>query len=254
MTGPLQGVLCEADGVPLRYRLQPGVRLVERDDGRLQVGLRDGHRLLLPDSPSVRRRLTALSRGSRELPDPLLADLERRGLVRPDPTDVRVTLDGGSPDDAAALVSAGLEPAPDAPVMLLLTRGAEPRRDRSDAPMRSDRPHLYLTQHAGVTRVGPLVDPGRTACLRCLDAHDADTDPGHLQALTAHLEPLGTGDPADWRLALAWGARDLLVLARGGRPVTWSATVDLVGGWAPAVRTWARHPRCGCAWGDALVG
>lgn len=240
--------------MPTRYRLQPGVRLVERDDGRLQVGLRAGHRLVLPDSPSVRRRLTALSRGSRERPDRLVADLEARGLVRADPPDVRVCVDGGTPDDTAALAAAGLEPAAGAPAVLLLTRGAEPRRERSDEPMRRDQPHLFVTQHSGVTRIGPLVEPGRTACVRCLDAHDADTDPGHAQVLTAHLEPLGTGDPADWRLALAWAARDLLLLARGGRPATWSATVELSGASAPVVRDWARHPRCGCAWGDALTG
>ena len=40
-------------------------------------------------------------------------------------------------------------------------------------------------------RFGPTYVPGVTACLRCLDAHDADTDPTHPLLLVAHLDPVG---------------------------------------------------------------
>ena len=52
-------------------------------------------------------------------------------------------------------------------------------------------------------------------------------------------------------LALAWAARDLGRWVEGDRPTTWSASVEL--GEVPRVQSWRRHPRCGCAWGDALA-
>lgn len=44
--------------------------------------------------------------------------------------------------------------------------------------MVEERPHLVVaTDEAGAT-VGPLVQPGETACTRCVDMHHTDRDPG----------------------------------------------------------------------------
>ena len=61
-------------------------------------------------------------------------------------------------------------------------------------------------------------------------------------------------DPLLMQLALAWAVRDLVTYVEGGLPSTWSATVDVRADLTLVRREWTRHPRCGCSWGDALVG
>jgi hypothetical protein len=111
-------------------------------------------------------------------------------------------------------------------------------------------PHLLLTGTGtpGSLRLGPLVEPGTTACLRCVDAAEATRDPRRTLVVEqlAGL-PARPPDPAVVALALAWAAREVATFLAGGRPLTWSGTVDLAGP-APVVRTWQRHPHCGCAW------
>jgi hypothetical protein len=69
---------------------------------------------------------------------------------------------------------------------LLIRHGAVPARD-SAALLSEDRPHLPIAFDAGGATVGPLVEPGRTPCLSCRDAHDRDRDPAwaalHVQLL-----------------------------------------------------------------------
>jgi bacteriocin biosynthesis cyclodehydratase domain-containing protein len=134
----------------------------------------------------------------------------------------------------------------------------EPDRERLDAWTRADRPHLLLRFTEGRAVVGPFVVPGRTACLRCLDAHHADADPAwpllvrQYAAASARDRADGAPEPLDPLLAaqaLAWAARDVTAYADGGRPSTWSATVTL----HPRpdeveTRAWLRHPACACSW------
>ncbi|MDQ6640995.1 MAG: hypothetical protein M3Y66_00670 [Actinomycetota bacterium] len=102
------------------------------------------------------------------------------------------------------------------------------------------------------------MSPGQTACLRCVDAHHADSDPrwpllvAQQAAQTAHPRPDGVPEPVDpvlARLAVAWAARDLASHVAGRQPATWSATL-----WLPAHLadtesvSWLRHPECGCSW------
>ncbi|HET8969568.1 MAG TPA: hypothetical protein VFN19_00800 [Candidatus Nanopelagicales bacterium] len=258
-----------------RVRLRPGVRVSDRTDTTLQVGLHPGRSLVLPDAPDVRAALTLLGHGvePRRL-DPGQRDLLRRltrvGLVDDPDHDVarsratgRAGVEVAAPDGVRTsllrmLAEVGVrEGSRDASstVVVLVTIGAEPRRDTVDELVRADRPHLLLTSVAGRLRVGPFVVPGLTACLRCLDDHATDRDPRHPLVVEQHLEPdpLDRPDPADLQLALAWAARDVTSLIGGDRPVTWSATVDVEPG-GPVTQRWRRHPRCGCAWGDALAG
>jgi hypothetical protein len=256
-------------------RLRPGVRVSRRGDGHLQVGLHPGERAVLPDSDDLRRLLRDLGHGVRatRVPDRLAADLDTlrvRGLVEQcgapgGPTARRHSASVGvSATDtlratavrmlaAAGLQVAGRRSRPD--VLLHVTTGAEPRRDVLDQWVRDDRPHLTLTTLAGRTRLGPFVVPGHTACLRCVDEHLTDRDPRHPLVLEQHHEPdpRDTGRPEDLQFALAWAVRDLTGWVEERRPTTWSATVELGTG-DPTVRSWRRHPRCGCAWGDALAG
>lgn len=138
------------------------------------------------------------------------------------------------------------------------------RATAADELVRRGVPHLLVAPaRRGAVRVGPFVEPGATACRRCLAAAHADLDPAagvvelqHARAAALPLggRPAGTPRPEDptlVALAVAWAARDLLAWIDGTRPSTWSATVVLEHGTAPVVTRWAVHPRCGCSWDEA---
>jgi hypothetical protein len=87
-----------------------------------------------------------------------------------------------------------------------------------------------------------------SACQRCVDAAEAVHDPRRT-LVVEQLAALPTPalDPAVVAIGLAWAAREAAAYVAGARPPTWSGTVDL-GGAEPVVRSWQRHPHCGCAW------
>jgi bacteriocin biosynthesis cyclodehydratase domain-containing protein len=144
----------------------------------------------------------------------------------------------------------------DVPSVWLVVTADEPARGDIDPLVREGAPHL-LVACGSTARVGPFVVPGRTACLRCVDAHLAELDPRRplvVEQVARAAQEAGQTpvDPTLETLALAWAVRDLARYAEGDRPATWSAvvTIDHTG---PAVRQeWERHPHCGCAW-DELV-
>lgn len=134
----------------------------------------------------------------------------------------------------------------------------EPRREEADRWLREGTPHLVLRLTEGDALLGPLVVPGRTACLRCVDAHLTDVDPVWpllvRQYADACARPRDDAlpepcDPVLARLAASWTARDVLTHLEGGSPSTLSTTVrfgpELS---ALETQTWSRHPGCGCTW------
>lgn len=64
---------------------------------------------------------------------------------------------------------------PGSAVVILGAHRVEPRR--AATYMRDDVTHLPLVLDGGRARVGPVVRPGRTACLACLDADRRRDDP-----------------------------------------------------------------------------
>jgi bacteriocin biosynthesis cyclodehydratase domain-containing protein len=134
----------------------------------------------------------------------------------------------------------------------------EPDRALVDVWTRAGTPYLVVRLVEGRAVIGPFVEPGRTACLRCLDAHCTDADPAwpllvqQYSVASSRDRVDGAPEPVDpllASLALAWAARDLASYVDGGRPSTWSATVTL----HPTLsrlesRSWLRHPACGCSW------
>lgn len=232
--------------------------------------------MVLPDVPEVRRLLDDLRHGRpagalRPVATAALARLERADLLAPPPAD-----DAAEPTVATAslrgprrlvevasthLRAAGLTLRPDGDVRLLLAHGAL-RREATDQLVRDGVAHLVSVVTPWGWDVGPLVVPGQTACLRCVDAALSDHDPRHGVVLgqLARSSPPVTSSPALLSIALGWIARDLLAYARGARPSTWSTTVRLTetpddgrGEEPVRARRWLRHPHCGCAW-DALTG
>lgn len=100
--------------------------------------------------------------------------------------------------------------------------------------------------------VGPLVVPGVSACLGCLDLTRADHDPAWdsllRQATTWSVRPDLVETGPDPELAALLGATAVMVAAcavRGASPSGVSLEVSLP--WPRHVqRRWSPHPACGC--------
>ena len=125
------------------------------------------------------------------------------------------------------------------------------RRDLPAALLRAGVPHLTAAASEAIGVVGPLVVPGRTACLRCLDLARADRDPA-WPLILAQLAG-GVGAPAcDTILAMAVAvqaaAQALSFVDRGAAASTVvNGTLELVlPGWQWQRRTWLPHPDCLC--------
>lgn len=127
--------------------------------------------------------------------------------------------------------------------------GPECDRAVSDGLLRNDEPHLFVrTLGAGAT-VGPLVVPGQTACLRCLDLTRCDTDPqwptvlGHLVRSRVRVR----SPVAHWAATTAV-TQTLAWLVAGAAELLGSTAELAPDTFATQLRRWPAHPRCGCGW------
>ena len=126
------------------------------------------------------------------------------------------------------------------------------RRELPEILRRGGVPHLAAAASEAIGVVGPLVLPGRTACLRCLDLTRAERDPAWPLILAQHT--VGGADPpaCDTVLAAAVATQAAAqALAFVDRPASASAvtngTLELVlPDWQWRRRSWAQHDRCGC--------
>lgn len=120
--------------------------------------------------------------------------------------------------------------------------------------LRRDVPHLPVVFSDGGVEVGPLVRPGRGACVRCVDLHRADADPA-WPAMAAQLH--SRDRPGETELvsdAVATVTAALVdAVVRGGDVVAApdrrgrarsSRFVPEAGGWV--AREHMPHPECGC--------
>lgn len=270
--------------------LAPGLRVLRRSRTELQIGLGPERRVRLADTEPVRRTLDHLLRGE-AVPDdpdfrPVLAALapvlvDGAALVAPgigrgdiaaaalhDPAaysvrlaarqQARVAVSGalGDVDARPLLAAAGLRVGED-PAVVLVLRVGEVDRAELDPLVRAGTAHLVVRMVEGNALVGPFVDPGHTACLRCIDAHRAVGDPYAATLPLRHVLAAadrhdGVAEPVDTALAtlaVAWAVRDVVTHVEGDRPSTWSTTVQLSATLASIVQAeWLRHPACGCSW------
>ncbi|MGH3658098.1 MAG: hypothetical protein ACRDUA_15695, partial [Micromonosporaceae bacterium] len=101
----------------------------------------------------------------------------------------------------------------------------------------------------GVVVLGPLVRPGQTACLDCLNLHRHSRDPrwpllaAQLATAPEHPEPVEAG-VAMFGASLA--VQHALRHLDGEVPATVNGTLELSGPGAVRRRQWPPHPRCGC--------
>lgn len=120
----------------------------------------------------------------------------------------------------------------------------------ADGLLRLDQPHLVVRPVSQGVLVGPLVVPGRTACLRCTDLARRDLDPAwpHLLNQLQRIRVPVREAMASWAGAVA--AAQALAFLHGSQPETYGATLDLsTPDYLTRWRSWPMHPDCGCGWG-----
>jgi bacteriocin biosynthesis cyclodehydratase domain-containing protein len=136
-----------------------------------------------------------------------------------------------------------------ADLTVIASETVEPDRLLTDDLVRTDQPHLIVRSTGNAVVVGPLVVPGRTACLHCTDLTRRDADsswPALLDQLTRLRLP---ADPTLSAWAASVAATQAVGYLRGGTPEACGATIelgdnDLLTRW----RSWHSHPSCGCHW------
>jgi hypothetical protein len=169
------------------------------------------------------------------------------------PTPARVPRPTGHPAPAGQPAPAVAGRVPDLVIMADIYR-----RELPEILRRGGVPHLAAAASEAIGVVGPLVLPGRTACLRCLDLTRAERDPA-WPLILAQLTG-GAADPpaCDTVLTAAVATQAAAqALAFVDRPASSSAvtngTLELVlPDWQWRRRTWAQHDRCGCGRRGAL--
>jgi hypothetical protein len=127
------------------------------------------------------------------------------------------------------------------------------RRDLPAALSRDQVPHLAASTSEAIGVVGPLVLPGHSACLRCLDLTRAERDPAWpliLAQLTCHdaTDPPACDAVLAAMVAAQATAQALAFIDRG------AAAAAVIGGtlelvlpdWQWRRRTWQPHHRCSC--------
>jgi hypothetical protein len=122
------------------------------------------------------------------------------------------------------------------------------------ALVRDRVPHLAVHAEEAIGVVGPLVLPGRSACVRCLDLSRAARDPAWPRILAQAGGDCGSPaatQACDTVLAAATAAlaagQALAFIDRACEPATANATLEVVlPGWQWQRRGWPAHPACTC--------
>jgi hypothetical protein len=151
------------------------------------------------------------------------------------------------------------------PDLVILTELTLP--DLTEGLMRDRVPHLALRASEAIGVVGPLVRPGRSACLRCVDLRKAYGDPQWpkilAQATFARVRPQACDTVLAAMTAAVAAAQALAFIDRAGgngnhgssggyggygaAPVTENGTLEVVlPDWQWRRRTWEPHPACAC--------
>ncbi|HEY2553058.1 MAG TPA: hypothetical protein VGI64_21025 [Streptosporangiaceae bacterium] len=112
-------------------------------------------------------------------------------------------------------------------------------------------PHLSVSASEAIGVVGPLVLPGRSACLRCLDLARAERDPAWplllAQLAGKRLDPLGCDTVLAATVAAQATSQALAFIDDPPGSVTVNGTLELVlPAWQWRRRSWRPRPDCNC--------
>jgi len=142
---------------------------------------------------------------------------------------------------------AGREPRPD-----LVVLAGVPDPQVGGRLVADGLPHLVAAGMEAIGIVGPLVVPGRTACLRCLDLTRAELDPAWPMILAQlagqQAEPPACGAVLTASVAAQAAAQALFFVDRPGQAgPAWNGTLEQeMPSWQWRRRTWPPHPDCTC--------
>ena len=138
-------------------------------------------------------------------------------------------------------------PRPD----LAVLTGRQPMELRASL-MGEQIPHLAVSADEAIGIVGPLVIPGRTACLRCLDLARSERDPAWplilAQLAGREPDPPACDAPLAAAVAAQAAAQALAFVDYPAEPgAVTNGTLELVlPGWQWRRRTWPCHQGCSC--------
>jgi bacteriocin biosynthesis cyclodehydratase domain-containing protein len=140
------------------------------------------------------------------------------------------------------------------PDLTVLADDHEPAADTVERLMRAGLPHLVVGMRGTTGVVGPLVLPGETPCLRCVDLtrRQHDREWAGVRDQLSHPHRSATPAPTSGVVTAAvaaLAAADVLAAVEGRATVTTGATASLTpAAPLPSLRRWPVHPACGCAW------
>ena len=226
---------------------------VWRDPHRIQVGTDPDRAVVLEFADPACARILDLLDGTRT-ETRVLREAANHGIAAEDATAVLTVLRrAGYVVDAHALRAGRLTDttrrrlAPQLTALALRNAGTGAGVGASAAIHRRQAAHLAVSVRDGTVVLGPLVRPGLTPCLNCLDLHRRDRDPGW----PAVAEQIGRGgaDAVEATTALAgaaYAAAEVLAHVDGALPRTLGATVEITTPGQPIRRQWTQHPECGC--------
>ncbi len=238
-----------------RDRLAPDVASLTRIHGRKAAA-----------AVQARRRARVVVQGAGRVGAPLAALLAAAGVgtvdvldhqpVRPADTVVGglTVADLGRSRGEAVTSRLRSAASPRPPDLVALTESDSD--DTAETLVQAGTPHLVARVDEHVGTVGPLVLPGSSPCLRCLNLVRTALDPA-WPTLAAQLDRAGRGIAAcDGVLAVAvasQAALQVLQLLEGATPGAIGGTLELeLPGWRWRRRSWPQHPGCPCAWALAV--
>jgi hypothetical protein len=190
------------------------------------------------------------------------AGIGRTTVTDPAPTTAHDTCPGGlghrqvgqprGPAAQRVIRSVGSNADPDGPSLVVLAPPPGTIQVPEGGLLRSGVPHLLARVVEVTGIVGPLVLPGRSPCLRCLDLHRTDRDPAWpriaAQAAQVRLEVAACDVTLAAQVA-AVAAQQALAHLDGFTPAAVAGTIEITLPYGlPRRRSWSPHPACGCGW------
>jgi bacteriocin biosynthesis cyclodehydratase domain-containing protein len=233
------GALVDAAVVQRRERRRAGSTVVVRGSGPLAVGM------VLGLATAGVGAVHVVTSGA------VLADDMGTGLV-----DADRGLDRAGATSAALArllpeATTGPPPQRAVPDLVVLADASAPDPVQVAELHAAGTAHLVVRMRDGVGVVGPLVLPGRTTCLGCLEIERCARDPAWPAAAALLVGTPGRADPACVAATAGLATAQVLVALDGpgseDGPPTLEATLELDTEAGTIVRrTWSPHPDCRC--------